>query len=40
MFDILVQHGADIKKSKKADGLTALHIAASTNDIHLVDYIM
>jgi ankyrin repeat protein len=29
----LVKHGADLKKPKKKDGLTALHIAASTNDI-------
>ncbi len=25
---------------KKSDGMTALHIAAASNDVHLVDFIM
>ena len=34
---MLVNHGAEILKPKK-DGLTLLHISASQNDIHVLDY--
>ena len=37
---MLVLNGADITKAKKKDGTTCLHIAAGTNDIHLMDYII
>ena len=33
-------NGADVTKAKKKDGTTCLHIAAGTNDIHLMDYII
>ena len=34
---ILVESGAQIMKPK-ADGMTVLHVAASSNDIHMLDY--
>ena len=37
MVQMLVQLGAEILKPKK-DGFTLLHIAASQNDIHVLDY--
>lgn len=40
IVNFLVKHGADLKKPKKKDGLTALHIAASTNDIQLLDFVL
>ena len=33
------QGGAELMKPKK-DGMTVLHIAASHNDIHTIDYAM
>lgn len=39
MMDLLVESGADLTLPKKSDGLSALHIAASTNDIQLMDFI-
>lgn len=38
-MQLLVQNGADLTKAKRKDGTTCLHIAASTNDIHLMDFI-
>ena len=37
---ILVECGADLMQVKAADGFTPLHIAASTNDAPLIDYII
>lgn len=34
---MLVDSGASIMKAK-GDGMTVLHVAASSNDIHLLDY--
>lgn len=34
---LLVENGAEILKPK-ADGMTVLHVAASQNDIHMLDY--
>ena len=35
----LIENGADIRKTKK-DGMGVMHIAASQNDIHMLDYVM
>ena len=35
----LVAYGATVSKTKK-DGISVLHMAASNNDIHLLDYIV
>ena len=35
----LVAYGASVSKSKR-DGISVLHMAASNNDIHLLDYII
>jgi len=40
LFKLLLESGAEILKPKKADGMTALHIAAASNDVHLVDLIL
>ena len=32
-------NGATLEKAK-SDGITVLHMAASNNDIHLIDYII
>ena len=40
VFKLLVDHGAQLLKPKTSDGLTALHIAATTNDVHIVDFIL
>jgi ankyrin repeat protein len=37
MVKELLENGASLLKPKK-DGLTVLHIAASQNDIHMLDY--
>jgi ankyrin repeat protein len=37
MAKTLVSNGASILKPKR-DGMTVLHIAASQNDIHMLDY--
>jgi ankyrin repeat protein len=37
---ILVEEGADLMQVKAADGFTPLHIAASTNDAPLIDFII
>jgi len=37
MVKALVESGASLLKPKK-DGITILHIAASQNDIHMLDY--
>jgi ankyrin repeat protein len=34
---LLVENGAQLLKPK-ADGMTVLHVAASSNDIHMLDY--
>ena len=34
---MLVEGGAQLLKPK-ADGMTILHVAASSNDIHMLDY--
>lgn len=34
----MVSNGAEVLKPKQ-DGITAVHMAASNNDIHLLDYI-
>lgn len=39
MIRHLANHGADLFRPKQ-DGLTILHIAASQNDIHLLDYVI
>lgn len=36
---LMVSHGAHVLTPKRNDGLTAVHFAASNNDIHLLDYI-
>lgn len=36
----MVEHGADLLKPKKNDGLTSVHFAASNNDVHLLDFIV
>jgi ankyrin repeat protein len=38
-FDLLVQCGADLMLPKQSDGINCLHIAATTNDVQLLDYI-
>jgi ankyrin repeat protein len=40
VVQLLVLNGADLTKVKKKDGTTCLHIAAGTNDIHLMDFII
>jgi ankyrin repeat protein len=40
IIQLLVQGGANLLQPKKSDGMTALHIAAASNDVHLVDFIM
>ena len=40
VFRFLADHGAHVLKPKKLDGMTALHIAATTNDVHVVDFIL
>lgn len=40
MIKLLVDNGADITKQKEEDGLSAIHFAASNNDVHLLDYIL
>jgi ankyrin repeat protein len=40
VFKLLLESGAEILKPKKADGMTTLHIAAASNDVHLVDLIL
>jgi ankyrin repeat protein len=37
MVKALVENGASLLKSKD-DGLTLLHISASLNDVHVLDY--
>lgn len=37
MVRFLVDNGAHLLKPKK-DGMTILHIAASNNDVHILDY--
>ena len=36
---ILVESGVDVMQVKAIDGFTPLHIAASTNDAILIDFI-
>lgn len=36
---LVEEGGADLMKPK-ADGMTVLHVAASQNDIHLLDYVI
>ena len=36
----MVEHGAELMKPKRTDGLTPLHFAASNNDVHLLDFIV
>lgn len=36
----MVENGANILKPKRSDGLTSIHVAASNNDVHLLDYIL
>ena len=36
---MLARYGADLT-AKKKDGMTVLHMAASTNDVHLMDFIL
>ena len=40
VFKFLVDHGAHLLKPKKSDGMTALHIASTINDVHVVDFIL
>ena len=40
VFKLLVDHGAHLLKPKRSDGMTALHICATTNDVHVLDFIM
>lgn len=35
----MIENGADLLQAKRDDGLTAVHFAASNNDVHLLDYI-
>ena len=37
MVKLLVENGASLLKPK-ADGITILHVAASVNDIHTLDF--
>ena len=37
MVKLLVENGASLLKPK-ADGMTILHVAASVNDIHTLDF--
>ena len=39
MIKLLVEGGANLLKAKR-DGLTAVHFAASNNDLHFLDYIL
>ena len=39
MVHMLAENGANLMKPKK-DGLTIMHIAASINDIHVLDYVL
>ena len=34
---VLTDHGAQLLRAK-ADGMTLLHVAASQNDIHMLDF--
>ena len=36
---ILVENGAQVLKPR-SDGITALHLAAATNDVHVLDYVL
>ena len=40
LIELLVENGADLLKCKSSDGLTALHMAATNNDIHLMHYVI
>ena len=40
VFRFLVDHGAHVLKPKKEDGMTALHMAATTNDVHVLDFVL
>lgn len=39
MINLLVKLGANLK-AQKHDGMTILHMAASTNDIQLIDFVL
>jgi ankyrin repeat protein len=34
----LIENGAQILKPKSADNITVLHVAATVNDLHTLDY--
>ena len=40
VFKLLVDHGGQLLKPKRSDGYTTLHIAATTNDVHILDFIL
>ena len=40
LIELLVANGADFLRSKSSDGMTALHMAATNNDIHLMQYLV
>ena len=40
VFKLLVDHGAHLLKPKRKDGMTALHICATNNDVHVLDFIL
>ena len=37
---VLVEEGGASVLKAKADGMTPLHVAASQNDIHLLDFVL
>lgn len=39
MVKFLVDNGAHLLKPKR-DGMTILHVAASNNDVHVLDYVL
>jgi ankyrin repeat protein len=40
VLKLLIENGAHILKPSENDGMTALHIAAGSNDIHLLDFLL
>ena len=39
LMTLLAENGADLTLPKAVDGFTALHIAATTNDVQLMDFL-
>ena len=37
---LLVEHGAEMLRPKPGDGMTPVHVAAGSNDIHLLEFLL